>query len=80
MAEENKSDFSELKFNGKASDFQRWKDTVSAHLTQMTNRRRLTEIQAGRSAPTLGVGLPGFANKSGYYPGYWYDGGHTHNS
>ncbi|GMF47674.1 unnamed protein product [Phytophthora fragariaefolia] len=53
MANENKSNFSGLNFNGKASDFQRLKYAVLAHSTQMTNRRRVTEIQAGRSAPTL---------------------------
>ncbi|OWZ10656.1 hypothetical protein PHMEG_00016459 [Phytophthora megakarya] len=54
MAKANRGAFAGLKLNGKASDFQRWKDTVVAHLTSLTNRRRVSEFQAGREPPRLG--------------------------
>jgi hypothetical protein len=42
-----------LQFNGKSDDFQPWKDAVLAHMTSLSNRRRVTEIQAGRATPHL---------------------------
>ncbi|KAE8977798.1 hypothetical protein PR001_g25030 [Phytophthora rubi] len=54
MAKDNQGAFAGLRFNGKSEDFQRWRDAVLADLTSLSNRRRVTEIQAGRAPPRLG--------------------------
>ncbi|KAF4145794.1 hypothetical protein GN958_ATG04978 [Phytophthora infestans] len=53
MAKDNKGNFVGLKFNGKADDFQRWKDAVLTHLSNKTNSRRVAEIKDKRPPPRL---------------------------